>query len=139
MLAFFLLLVARDPLGPEFARDLTAAARAHCGGEFRLALGTRDPVGLVRSFTRGEEGKELYVQFLKDRYGYTIARVNEAYGTDVASFTELITMRFGGVAEDDAAFLAEMKSSWTAVVRAACKAGVSVRMEGENVVVRTAR
>ena len=142
MLALLLFLVAQDPLGPAFERDLAARAGAKCGAEFRVALGTADPVGRVRRFTGGEEGKELYVQFLKDRHGYAIARVNELYGTDVASFTELLTHGFAGlnraaaeVRADDAAFLEEMTGRWRSVVARACRADFALTLEGEELVV----
>ncbi len=34
-------------------------------------------------------GKQAYIGFLKERYGYQIAQLREAYGIDVQSFTEL--------------------------------------------------
>lgn len=141
ILAFLWLWAARDPVGAAFQQDLEKTAKARCGREFRVALGTPDVVGLVRGFTGGEEGKELYVQFLKDRHGYAVARVNEIYGTDVASFTELLTERFPRVDRarrevqaDDGAFLEELKGRWRAVVGQVCRAKGELRVEGEELV-----
>ena len=35
-------------------------------------------------------GKQIYIAFLKAKYGYQIAKVNADYGTDAQSFTELL-------------------------------------------------
>jgi hypothetical protein len=35
------------------------------------------------------EGKQIYIGFLKTKYGYQISKVNAEYGTDAQSFTEL--------------------------------------------------
>ncbi|MBM3725177.1 MAG: hypothetical protein FJW40_07105 [Acidobacteria bacterium] len=54
----------------------------------------------VRHFQKlgaSTDGKQAYVGFLKDRYGYTITRFNEAYGVDFQSFTDLETFTFDGV------------------------------------------
>jgi hypothetical protein len=145
-LALLLWLAARDPLGQDFQRDLTQKARANCGREFRMALGASDPVALIRAFTNGEEGKELYVQFLKDRHGYVIARVNEIYSTDVSSFTELLTHGFGQtnpkskqVQDDDTAFLVESKGRWLSAAASSCRTPVTVSVESGDLVFRPAR
>ena len=50
-------------------------------------------------------GKQLYIAFLKSKYGYQIAAVNAGYGTDAQSFTELLESPMKrGVAKDDAEF-----------------------------------
>lgn len=38
--------------------------------------------------------KQQYVSFLKERYAYSIERVNELYGLESTSFTDLLTDRF---------------------------------------------
>ena len=56
--------------------------------------------------------KQQYVQFLKDLYGYNIGRLNEAYGLEAGSFTELLSYDYRRldagrepVRRDDEAFL----------------------------------
>ena len=38
------------------------------------------------------EGKQIYIGFLKTKYGYQISKVNAEYGTDAQSFTELLEL-----------------------------------------------
>lgn len=59
-----------------------------------------------RQLPADAEGKERYVQFLKESYGYQIERLQQAYRIDVSSFTELLPLRWrNGVDSDDNAFL----------------------------------
>lgn len=55
--------------------------------------------------------KQLYIAFLKRRYGYQIAALNQAYGLDASAFTELESMDFSRQARrveaDELAFAAE--------------------------------
>ena len=121
MLAYFLsLTLALDWLGPEFSRQLTARAKAACRQPFRVSLGRLAPVAATRALISGEEGKEIYVQFLKDRHGYAILHVNAIYGQEATSFTELLTLPFAGVDEqkrevvgDDAAFGEVLLAHWS--------------------------
>ena len=51
-----------------------------------------DPQGRVqqvRVLPASETRKQLYVNFLKKRYGYQISAVNQAYGIEASAFTEL--------------------------------------------------
>ena len=59
--------------------------------------------------------KQHYVGFLKERYAYSIERVNELYALESTSFTDLLTDRFlnldetrATVAADDRDFLLEL-------------------------------
>ena len=119
----FLLAGSGDWLGAEFEGELAAKARTACGKEFGVSLGTKSPVAAVRALVKGEESKEIYVQFLKDRHGYLIGRVNEIYGEDATSFTELLTRAFHTVDEkkrevrdDDAAFGEVLMARWKRAV-----------------------
>ncbi len=63
------------------------------------------------------EGKQFYIAWLKDRYGYNIAKINEAYGLEMTSFSDLSESDFRqvdrkrkAVAEDDRLFLADLES-----------------------------
>ncbi len=55
-------------------------------------------------------GKQIYVAFLKSKYGYQIAALNADYGTDAQSFTELLGWPMKrGVAAHDAEFDSAMR------------------------------
>jgi hypothetical protein len=63
------------------------------------------------------EGKQFYIAWLKDRYGYNIAKINEAYGLEMTSFSDLSESDFRqvdrkrkAVAEDDRLFLLDLES-----------------------------
>lgn len=99
-----------DPFDSAFLRELPRAAKAE-EVEFRPAP-SREWVYAVRGMREETPAKQQYVQFLKDRYGYNIGRLNEAYGLDAGSFTELLTYDYRrldpqrpAVRRDDEAFL----------------------------------
>ena len=98
-----------DPFDPAFLSQKKVSAGEEI--EFRPAP-ARDWVRAVRQWTEEAPGKQQYVQFLKDLYGYNIARFNEAYGLEAGSFTELLTYDYRrldaqrpAVRRDDEAFL----------------------------------
>lgn len=73
-------------------------------------------VEFIRRLPAESPGKQAYVGFLKDRYGYTIGRVNEAYAIDFSSFTDLTSFDFQSlnrsrpaVVADDREFLATIR------------------------------
>lgn len=148
MWTLLLLLAAeQDWLGAHFRRELTAKAEAECGRTFRVPLGKEPPVRAIRGLVGGEDGKEIYVHFLKERYGYNIARVNEVYGREATSFTELLTDSFrdvderrGKVVEDDAAFGEVLRAHWTEAAdaggrRCGAKGVPVVELEDQGLVV----
>ncbi len=99
-----------DPFDAGFLRQAPRAAKAE-EVEFRPAP-ARDWVNAVRHMPDSSPAKQQYVQFLKDLYGYDIARLNEAYAIDAGSFTELLTFDFRrldtkrtAIRQDDDAFL----------------------------------
>ena len=96
-----------DPFDAAFRRQVPRAAEV----EFRPAP-SREWVHAVRRMREEAPAKQQYVQFLKDLYGYNIGRLNEAYGLDAGSFTELLTYDYRrldpqrqAVRRDDEAFL----------------------------------
>jgi len=121
----FIRQTAVDPVGPVFESRVRQAVAECSLARFRVSAGA-PPVSTIRGLTGGEDGKELYVQFLKDRYDYNITRVNQVYRQDASSFSELLGRDFRqadgaseSVRRDDAAFLEMLKSIWTRWVLAA--------------------
>lgn len=69
-------------------------------------------------------GKQYYVAWLKDRYGYQIAKLNAAYGLEATSFSELLERDLGrvdrgreAVRRDDEDFLRDVREGVEAVVK----------------------
>jgi len=83
-----------DPFAVDAKAQYKQAAREAClapnpkgftGYRWRLP-----PVAAeLRLMTGASEGKQIYIGFLKTKYGYNIATLNEDYGTSAQSFTEL--------------------------------------------------
>jgi hypothetical protein len=99
-----------DPFDDAFLRRVPRAA-AEEAVELRPAP-AREWVDAVRRMPENAPAKQQYVQFLKDTYGYNIGVLNDAYGLDAGSFTELLTLdhrrfdaRRPAIRRDDAAFL----------------------------------
>lgn len=96
-----------DPFDAAFLRHMPRAEEV----EFRPAP-SRDWVHAVRRMREEAPAKQQYVLFLKDLYGYNIGRLNDAYGLEAGSFTELLTYdyrrldaRREAVRRDDEGFL----------------------------------
>jgi hypothetical protein len=105
-----------DPFDSAFLRGLPRPGKAE-DVEFRPAP-SREWVFAIRRMREEAPAKQQYVQFLKDLYGYNIGRLNEAYGLDAGSFTELLTYDYGrldfqrpAVRRDDDAFLKTLISA----------------------------
>jgi hypothetical protein len=99
-----------DPFDAAFA-SRGAAPTAADRVEFRPAP-AREWVDAVRRMREESPAKQQYVAYLKDAYGYNIARLNEAYGIEAGSFTELLTFDYRrldrarpAVRRDDEGFL----------------------------------
>lgn len=110
-----------DPFDASFLRQMPQVKKAE-EVAFRPAP-SRDWVHAVRKMREEAPAKQQYVQFLKELYGYNIGRLNEAYGLEAGSFTELLTYDYRrldpqrpAVRRDDEAFL---KSLITAALDAA--------------------
>jgi hypothetical protein len=99
-----------DPFDEAFLRRLPKLAAAE-EVEFR-PVPAREWVNAVRRLPEDAPAKQQYVQFLKDLYGYNIGLVNQAYGLEAGSFTELLSYDYRqldtqrpAVRRDDEAFL----------------------------------
>ncbi|MFN0103932.1 MAG: hypothetical protein ACKV2U_17840 [Bryobacteraceae bacterium] len=105
-----------DPFDSAFLRRVPRATKAE-EVEYRPAP-SRDWVHAVRRMHEDAPAKQQYVQFLKDLYGYNIGRLNESYGLDAGSFTELLTYDYRrldtqrpAVRRDDESFLMILKTA----------------------------
>ena len=83
-----------DPYAAVAQAQYRAAAAAACEGSKPAGFaGYRWRLPAVaaelRTYPGASEGKQVYIGFLKTKYGYQIAEVNRAYGLDAQSFTEL--------------------------------------------------
>lgn len=70
----------------------------------------------IATLPSSSEGKQFYIAWLKDRYRYNIAKINESYGTEATSFSDLSENDFRkidrsrpAVAEDDKLFLSDLE------------------------------
>lgn len=77
----------------------------------------------LRALPADHEWKSRWVDFLKERYEYTIARVNEAYGLESTSFSDLLVETYRSldgrrtaVARDDADFFSAALDQWGTAV-----------------------
>ena len=96
-------------------QTIRAGVQAKCTA-LDPAIIDRGWVDFIRGLPAEADGKQAYIGFLKDRYEYTIARVNEAYGVDYSSFTDLTAFDFLSierdrpvVMKDDEAFIQTMR------------------------------
>jgi len=83
-----------DPFALDAKAQYKQAAREAClapkaknftGYRWRLPAVAAE----LRLMTGASEGKQVYIGFLKTKYGYNIATLNQDYGTSAQSFTEL--------------------------------------------------
>lgn len=99
---------------PEQAK-IREKVRQSCEAVDRQSI-DRKWVDAIRVLPAESDGKQAYVSFLKERYDYTITRLNEAYGLDFQSFTDITSFDFKTldrgrpvVQKDDEAFLEAMR------------------------------
>ncbi|MCX6595465.1 MAG: hypothetical protein NTV70_03760 [Acidobacteria bacterium] len=114
-LAAALSLSPADVFSEAVQTSIRTKVQQACEPVDTAAIG-RDWVDFTRGLDSEADGKQAYVGFLKERYEYTIGRLNEAYGLDAQSFTELTALNFKSldrarkaVVEDDATFLASLR------------------------------
>ena len=114
-LAAALSLSPADVFAETVQTSIRAKVQQACEVVDTSAMG-REWVDFIRTLDSESDGKQAYVGFLKERYAYTIGRLNEAYGLDAQSFTELTSLNFKSldrtrkaVVEDDGAFLVSMR------------------------------
>jgi hypothetical protein len=67
----------------------------------------RAPVQAARKADSSSLQKQFYSAFLKKRYGYQIAALNQAYGLEASSFTELASFDFAQLDENRLEVLAD--------------------------------
>lgn len=86
----------------------------------------------LRRLSSSHDWKQFYVNWLKVRYAYNIARLNEAYGLESTSFTDLTESDFrrldtqrAAVQKDDKDFWGDFEEYLLAQVRSACPAAVA--------------
>ena len=99
-----------DPFAVDAQNQYGAAARLACaapkpagfiGYYWRLPAVAAE----LRKMTGESTGKQIYIAFLKSKYGYQISKLNRDYGTDAQSFTELLESPMkNGVEAHDAEF-----------------------------------
>jgi hypothetical protein len=109
-------LPAEDPYAattmPEWAKAAKAFLRNEATAEYTWTGATEAHLELIRRLPDEAPGKQQYVEFLKETYGYNIDRLNAAYGLQASSFTDLYSLDYRAldrgreaVRRDDAAFL----------------------------------
>ena len=104
-----------DPFAVGAKDQYDAAAQVACASPKPAGfIGYRWRLPAVASELRqvsGESpGKQIYIAFLKTKYGYQIAALNRDYGTDAQSFTELLESPMKrGILEHDAEFDAPIR------------------------------
>lgn len=79
-------------------------------------MGDRTGAAELATLNSASDGKQFYIGWLKDRYGYNIAKINEAYGMEMTSFSDLSESDFKkvdrtrkAVAADDRLFLTDLE------------------------------
>jgi len=83
-----------------------------------LEWGTTTGAPQIATMPSSADGKQFYIAWLKDRYAYNISRLNEAYGLDSTSFTDLTENNFltvdrsrPKVVQDDRDFLTDLAAT----------------------------
>jgi hypothetical protein len=139
-----------DPFASGAKAQYEQAARHACAAlkpaEFTGYRWRLPPVAAeMRLLSGTSEGKQIYIGFLKTRYGYQIAKLNVEYGTDAQSFTELLESPMAGVdssrttvRRDDAEFDSDARRDMVDGILAALRicdrahadGGIRVLLEG---------
>ena len=95
-----------------WANLVRARLRNEVKVEYRWSGAGAAHLGLIRRLPDEAPGKQQYVEFLKETYGYNIDRLNAAYGLSASSFTDLYSLDYrsldttrSSVRQDDLAFL----------------------------------
>lgn len=107
-----------DPYAPETMNQWSRSARTALKKEatsYLWSAATPAHLAFIRQLPDEAPGKQQYVEFLKEAYGYNIDRLNAAYGLSASSFTDLYSFDYRAldltrpaVRADDAAFLASV-------------------------------
>ena len=108
-----------DPYSEATWKAWTVLARARlrneANAEYTWSGAGPAHLALIRRLPDHAPGKQQYVEFLKETYGYNIDRLNAAYGLSASSFTELYSLDYRslditrtGVRQDDTTFLTRL-------------------------------
>ncbi len=121
--ALELITVGPDPFDDDLLAAVTKAVQRGkqrpnlVGYTWSVSDWTPARVTAMRKLTTESAGKQQYVGFLKERYAYSIERVNQIYGLESTSFSDLLIESFTHldlarpeVAADDRQFLTETAS-----------------------------
>lgn len=109
-------LPAEDPYAAEtmaaWAHSARTVLRNEPKVEYTWTGAMVSHLELIRRLPDEAPGKQQYVEFLKETYGYNIDRLNAAYGLEASSFTDLYSFDYRAldrsreaVRRDDGAFL----------------------------------
>jgi hypothetical protein len=109
-------LPAEDPYAAgtmaAWAKSAKALLRNEANVEYTWTGATAKHLELIRRLPDEAPGKQQYVEYLKETYGYNIDRLNAAYGLEASSFTDLYSFDYRAldrsreaVRHDDTAFL----------------------------------
>lgn len=97
---------------PAWAKAARAVLRNEPNVEYTWTGATAAHLEFIRRLPDEAPGKQQYVEFLKETYGYNIDRLNAAYGLQASSFTDLYSFDYRAldrgreaVRRDDKAFL----------------------------------
>lgn len=104
-------------LAPKVKQACTETRRQDAAG-LELEWGETPGAALLATQASSTDGKQFYVAWLKDRYNYNIAKLNQAYGLEAISFTDLTESDFKqvdrqrpAVVEDDRLFLIDLAAT----------------------------
>lgn len=107
---------AQQSLARKVDQACNTAKRENADG-FELSWGDPPSAAKIGAMPAASEGKQFYIGWLKDRYGYQISKLNAAYGLESTSFSDLESMDFKqvdrrrqAVVEDDQRFLNDLKA-----------------------------
>ena len=110
-----------EELAPKLKQRTEAAcslARSQKADGLELDWGEVTGAAALARLGSATEGKQFYIAWLKDRYGYNIARLNAAYGLEFTSFSDLAESDFSkvdrsrkAVREDDKEFLVTLEQT----------------------------
>lgn len=97
-----------------------------------LRWGKDFAAGDLRRLASSHDWKQFYVNWLKVRYAYNIAKLNAAYGLESTSFTDLTESDFKtldakreALKKDDKDFWPDFEAYLVAQVRESCPASVT--------------
>ncbi len=97
-------------LGERISSACHAVRAEHASVE--LSWGRAVAASSVRALPSASDEKQFYAAWLKTKYAYQIGKLNEAYGTEFTSFTDLTESDFRSLDERRAAVVGDDKAFW---------------------------